>query len=91
MVSEIDNETKCFSCGKEATIRLTVEHDGGSLYLCDDRDCKEEALIQLDDVDFDYQGKKPYQVEFSETVSAVSMIIIIAGLFGMLIYKFINL
>ena len=91
MISEIDNETKCFNCGKDASIQLIVEPDGGSLYLCEDRDCKEEALIQLDDADFDYQGRSYRQIRYTDTVGAISVIIIIAVLFGMLIYRFINL
>jgi hypothetical protein len=91
MVSEIDNETKCFNCGKDASIQLIVEPEGGSLYLCEDRDCKEEALIQLDDVDFGCQEESHQQIRYTDTVGAISVIIIIAIWLGVLIYRFINL
>ena len=89
MVSEIDDETKCFSCGKDATIRLTVEPEGGSLYLCDDLDCKEEALLQLDDAYFDCQGRSHRQIRYAEAVGAISVIVMIAVTVGVLVHKLI--
>jgi hypothetical protein len=91
MISEIDDETKCFSCGKEATIRLTVEPDGDSLYLCDDLDCKEDALLQLDDANFDYQGKSSEQAGYGEVIGAISIIVMIVIITSVFVYKLLSL
>ena len=81
---------KCFVCGKEAETKLTVEPTGGNLYVCDNLDCKEDALMQLEEFKFDHQGKKLYQVEFSEMVGGIAMIIMISTVVGMILFNLLN-
>jgi hypothetical protein len=90
MISETKEKGKCFSCGKEASIRLTIEPDGGSLYVCDNLDCKEDALLQLDEADFEYQGRSYRQIRYAETVGAISIIVMIAVTVGVLVHKLLS-
>lgn len=81
---------KCFVCGKEAETKLTVEPIDGNLYVCDNLDCKEEALMQLEELQFDHQGKKRHQVEFSEMVGGIAMIAMIASVASIVLLNLLN-
>ena len=72
---------ECFNCNRPAKIKLAIEPDFGDIYVCESTFCKEKAesdlkcLLEIAENARDRQGKSREQVEASEKIITISIVL----------------
>jgi hypothetical protein len=80
-------KNSCAKCGNEATRKLEIESEVGSVWLCGSNECRETLIKELRSTDFphNHQGRHKGQVEYAEKVGAISTILVILFVLGYVI------